>query len=176
MNRDVSAIIIAFVPAIIIVFAGQARRSGDIFFLVSAAAVVLSLIVFHLLRRWPHPGVLMLLAVGVPAMLHVFVATHMPLFLPLFYAFIALVAISSCLGALVTGCWHWSGVGSNAGYFMAVLLAGVLAGVYLGREHAEACLLAASAFSITRLCNVDLLSWMRIVPKGIHNLMEKLWY
>jgi len=176
MNRDASAIIIAFIPAIIMILTGNAGRSGGAYLLASAATAAAALLVYHLLRRWHHPGIVMLLAVGVPAMFHVYLATHMPILLPVYYAVIVLVAISSCLGAQVSGQWHWQGAGINACFFTTVLLAVLAAGACLGRVYAEAGLLAAGAFGITRLCNIDLLSWMRIIPQGIHKLMEKVWY
>ncbi len=176
MSRIVSAVLIGFVPVVLMIATSQAGNSRNLMLMVAAGTIAASLAVFYLLFRWGHPSMLMLLAVYMPAGFLVFLAVHHPIFLPLFYAGAGLVLITSCLGAALAGRWNWLQVGTNGAFFSVMLLAASATGLVMGQAWGEASLMTVGAFSIARLCNVDLLGWLRVIPGAFHWLMEKIWY
>lgn len=173
--RDISAVLIGLLPALIFWGLGEAERTAPEFFYAAAAAVAVSLAVYHLLRRWRHPSLLVLLTLGAPLLFYVYVAAEYPEFLFLFYGGCFLVVLAAVLGAVIAGAWSWSEVGGNIAYFCTALL--LVIGLARGElAYAEAGLLTAGAFGITRLCQVDCFSWIFRAPRWIYRGLEKLWY
>jgi len=151
-------------------------RAAPIFLLSGLIAVGLCLIVYHILHRWHHGTLLTILSLGLPLMYYIFVAASHPVFLPLFYGVIVLVVLAGVLGALVSGKWSWQGLAINIAFFFSVLLLVIFIGSRFELVYVEAGLLAAGAFGITRLCQMNLVSWMALVPRWIYKGMEKIWY
>jgi hypothetical protein len=172
--KDLSASLAGLVPALILWRLGAIEQCVPQFFCAGAVTVAASLSVYYILRVWQHPALLTLLGLGIPLMFYVYVAVLRPIFLPLFYGAAGLILLASCTGALVTENWTWTGVGSNIAFFCTVLLL-VLAIGRVELVYTEAGLLAAGAFGITRLCDVDLLSWCVRIPRWVYSGLEKLW-
>lgn len=156
--KEVSAILIGLVPAVLLCAFGMSEAYVSLFFLCSLTAAILSLLIYSLLQRWHHAAVLTFLALGLPLMFYVFVAAIYPIFLTLFYGAAGLVVLAGCLGALISGTWSWQSIGINIGYMFSVLLAIIGLGQWLDTLFIEAGVLAAAAFAITRLCDIDFVS------------------
>lgn len=173
--KDLSAGLVGFLPAVLLWQLGVIEQCVPEFFYAAAATVSVCFIIYHLLRNWDHPALLTLLSLGFPLMFYIFVAVVQPIFLPLFYGVAALLLLASCIGAFVAGNWSWSGVGTNIAFFCTVLLM-VMAMGKVNLVYTEAGLLAAGAFGITRLCDVDLLGWCVWLPRWIYRGLEKIWF
>lgn len=156
--KEVSAVLIGLVPAVLLYAFGMADAYAPLFFVCSLAAAIFSLLVYSLLQRWHHAAVLTLLALGLPLMFYVFVAASYPVFLAIFYGAAGLVVLAGCLGALISGTWSWQSIGINIGFMFSVLLAIIGLGLWLDTLFVEAGVLAAAAFAITRLCDIDFVS------------------
>src|SRR5690554_4023584 len=156
--KDLSAGLAGFLPALVLWRLGAIEQWVPQFLCAGAATVIICLIIYYSLRAWQHPALLTLLGLGIPLMYYTYVAVERPIFLPLFYGAAGLILLASCVGALVTDNWSWTGVGSNIAFFCTVLLLVLTIG-RIELVYTEAGLLAAGAFGITRLCDVDLLSW-----------------
>lgn len=172
--KDLSAGLAGFLPAIILWRLGVIESCVPEFFYVAAATIAVCLVVYYILLAWHHPALLTLLGLFIPLLYYIYVAVMHPMFLLLLYAAVALILLSSCIGALIADNWTWSRVGSNIAFFSTVLLL-VLAMGRIELIYTEAGLLAAGAYGITRLSDVDLISWMRIIPRGVYRGLEKIW-
>ena len=119
--RDISAVLIGLLPALILWGLGEAERTAPEFFYAAAAAVAVSLAVYHLLRRWRHPSLLVLLTLGAPCCFTCMWRRNTPS-----SCFFSTEGASSLfwavLGAVIAGAWSWSGVGGNIAYFCTALL------------------------------------------------------
>ena len=176
MSRTASAVLIGFVPVVLMILTNQAGKNSNLMLMVAAATVAVSLLFCYILRRWSHPGIFMLLAVYMPAVFWVFLAASYPIFLPLFYAGVVLVLITSCLGAALAGKWGWFAVGGYGAFFAGMLMVATLTGLTMGQVWGEASLMTVGAFAIARICNIDVLGWLRVMPHAVHYVMEKVWY
>lgn len=174
--KDLSAGLMGILPAFLLWRLGTIEQCASAFFYASILTVFLCLAVFYILRYWHHPAVLTLLALGLPLMFFVYVAVAHPVFLPLFYAVAALMVVTGCVGALVTANWSWQGVAQNIAFLCSVMLLVTAIGSRLELVYIESGLLAAGAFGITRICAVDLTSWLFLVPRWICRGLEKIWY
>ena len=163
-------------PAVSLWLIGAIDRDDPVFFSSALIAIILCLSIFYILRRWHHSSVIILLTLGLPLMFYIYVAVVHPIFLPLFYGTTTLVALAGLLGAAVSGNFTWPEIGRNIAFFASVLLIALLVGSRFGLIYVEAGLLAAGAFGITRLCEMDMISWLSRAPKWIARGMEKIWY
>jgi|SRR5690554_523386 len=174
--KDISAAIIGLLPVGILWQAGFIQRSIPEYIFGSLASILLCLIIYHLYQRWHHAAVVTLGALGCPLMFYVFVAVDYPAFLPLFYGITLLVVLASGLGALVSGNWSWQGVGINLAFFSTLILFCFGVGSWFDMAYVEAGVLAILSFGITRLCGINILGWIFIAPRLIHQGMQKIWY
>ncbi|MTI95299.1 MAG: hypothetical protein FH749_07400 [Firmicutes bacterium] len=151
-------------------------RDFEIYLYSGLAAIALCLLIWHLLQRFPHPALLMLISVGLPAMYFVYVAALWPKFILLFYGLFALVIAGGIVGTLLAGSWTWGGLGRHIGYFATVLVLSVSIGGYFGSVYIEGAMVASVGFSITRLCRLNVFWLFAFLPRLIYKGMEKLWY
>jgi hypothetical protein len=174
--KDLSSLLAGLLPWALLRYAGLIP-SDDYIITGIVVASLFVMQVFHFgLNRWHHPGILIILALGQPAMTWVYMAARQELFLPVFYGLALLVLVSANLGAWLQGAWDWGQVGVNIAFFATgLVLAGNLAAIS-GIEGLQVAVLTCSAYGITRLCGVDLLSWVRHLPILIMRGLEKLWY
>lgn len=173
--KDLSAGVMGMVPAFILWRLGAIDQFTAIYFFSGLAAVILSLLVYHLLERWHHGGLLVLLTLGIPLMCYVFVAVRHAIFLPLFGGAAVLALMTALVGSIIGDTWSWQGIGINLAFLCTTAFLIVAIGGRLGIIYAEAGLMAAGAFGITRLCQMDLLSWLAFLPRWIYRGLEKLW-
>jgi len=173
--KNLSAALAGLVPAVLLSLLNLIVRDEAKFFLGSLAAIVLCLIIYTALGRWHHPAVLTLLSLACPLLYYVYVAVAQPVFLPLFYGGAILVIATGCLGALVVGKWSWQAIGINIAFLSLVILLIIGIGALLEVAYIEAGLLAAGAFGITRMCEVNLIRLFSRVPRMIYKGMEKIW-
>lgn len=173
--KDLSAGLAGFLPAIILWRLGVIEHWASEFFYAGAATVAVCLMIYYILRTWHHPALLTMLGLFIPLLYYIYVAVVHPIFLPLFYGAAALILLASSIGALIADNWSWSRVGANISFFCTVLLL-VLAIGRIELVYTEAGLLATGAFGITRLCDVDLISWLGIIPRWVYKGLEKVWF
>lgn len=172
--KNLSAALMGFVPALLLWRLGAIARFIGPYFTGSFAAVLLCLLIYSILSRWHHGGVLVLLALGIPFLSHVYVAALYPLLLPLFFGVGVLILLTALVGSMLGDVWTWQGVGTNLAFLITVAFLIVALGGRLDILKAEAGLLAAGAFAITRLCQIDLLSWLALLPGWIYRGLEKI--
>lgn len=172
--KDVSAGLMGLLPATLLCY--FYAKFSSAYFSGGLVAIGLCFLIFYLLQRWHHPAVLILLTLGFPLMFYIFIAVTEPIFLPLFYGTVLLIVVASCLGALIAGDWSWLGVAKNLALFCSVFLLVIAIGRRVELVYVEAGLLAAGAFGITRLSEMDLVSWVFSVPRWLYKGMHKLWY
>lgn len=173
--KDLSAGIMGMAPAFLLWGLGAIDQFKAIYFFSGLAAVILCLLVYHLLDRWHHGGLLVLLTLGIPLMCYVFVAVRHAIFLPLFLGAAVLALMTALVGSMIGDTWSWQGIGINLAFLCTSAFIIVAIGSRLGIVYAEAGLMAAGAFGITRLCQMDLLSWLALFPGWIYRGLEKLW-
>lgn len=173
--KDLSAGIVGLMPAFILWRLGTINHDVHLYFISGAGAVVLCLVVYYLLAKWHHGGVLVLLTLGIPPMGYIFVAVRYPAFIPLFLVTAVIVLFAALTGAMISDTWSWEGIGTNLAFMTTVTFIIIAFGFSLGVVWAEAALMAAGAFAITRLCEMDLLSWLALFPRRIYQGLEKLW-
>lgn len=79
------------------------------------------------------------------------------------------------VGALIAEDWSWQGVGVNFAFFATTAIIVAAVSGHLGHVITEGALLAVGAFGITRLCQVNLLSWLAKLPGWIYKGLTGLW-
>lgn len=174
--KDLSALLAGLLPWALLRYTGLIPPDDHVITGIVVASLLVMQVSHFGLNRWRHPGILTILAVGQPAMTWVYVAARQELFLPVLFGLATLVLVSSSLGAWLQGTWGWEQVGVNIAFFATgLILAGNLAAIS-GIEGLQAAILTCSAYGITRLSGVDLLSWVRHLPALIMRGLEKLWY
>lgn len=173
--KNVSAALFGLFPAVMLWLLGAIDLFLPVYFCGGLAAIGLCLIVYHILHRWHHPGIIAFLTLGTPLMFYVFTAVSHPVFLPLVYGVAFLVGLAGIFGGLVSGNWSWSGVGINIAFLCTVFILIIGLGSLVDIVYIEAGLLAAGGFGITRLCEIDFISWVVRAPRWIHKGMEKIW-
>ncbi|HOC06570.1 MAG: hypothetical protein ACOX21_06120 [Bacillota bacterium] len=173
--KDLSAGIVALVPAFILWRLGAITDDAYLYFISGAGAVVLCLLVYYLLAKWHHGGVLVFLTLGIPPMGYIFVAVRYPVFIPLFLVAAVIVLLTALTGAMISDTWSWEGIGINLAFMTTVTFVIIAFGFSLGVVWVESALMATGAFAITRLCEVDLLSWLALFPRRIYQGLENLW-
>jgi hypothetical protein len=163
-------------PAVLLWRIGAIDRTAALFFYTAFAAIILCLLIYYILHRWHHAAAITLLTLGFPLLFYIFVAVLHPVFLPLFYGTAGLIVIAGVLGAAVSGNWSWAEIGKNLAFFCTVLLVALCIGSRFDLIYVEAGLLASGAFGITRLCDIDMVSWLSHAPRWIARGMHKVWY
>ncbi len=173
--KDLSAAIMGLVPAFLLWQLGAIDQYTSVYFFGGLAAIVLCLLIYHLLNKWHHGGLLVLLTIGIPLMCYVFVAVRHAIFLPLLLGTALLAVMTALVGSLIGDNWSWQGIGINLAFLFTVCFFIIVIGGRFGVICAEAGLMAAGAFGITRICQMDLLSWLALFPRWIYQGLEKLW-
>ncbi len=162
-------------PAFILWKLGAISQFTSLYFLSGIAAVVLCLVIYYLLAKWHHGGLLVFLTLGIPPMSYIFVAVRYPVFLPLFLGIAILILFTALVGALISETWSWQGIGINLAFLSTATFMVIAIGSSLDVIWVEAGLMATGTFGITRLCEMDLLSWLAHLPGKIYQGLEKLW-
>lgn len=162
-------------PAFILWKLGAISQFTSQYFLSGIAAIVLCLLCYHLLVKWHHGGLLVFLTLGIPPMSYIFVAVRYPVFLPLFLGIAILILFAALVGAMISETWSWQGIGVNLAFLSTVTFIVISLGTSLGVIWIEAGLMATGAFGITRLCEMNFLSWLTRFPGRIYQGLEKLW-
>ena len=173
--KNLSAAVAGLVPALLMWSSGAIDLFLLPFLASSLGAVALCLLTYWLLDRWHHGGVLVLLILGIPALCYVYVALRQPIFLPLFWGAALLALLTSLVGAMIGDTWSWRGIGKNLAFFAAVAFVIIAVGSQFGVICAEGGMMAAGAFGVTRLCQIDLLSWLARLPGWVYRGLKKLW-
>lgn len=173
--KDLSASIMGLVPAFLLWRLGEISHNTYLYFVSGAAAVVLCLLIYYFLAKWHHGGVLVFLTLGIPPMGYIYVAVRHPVFIPLFLGIAVITLFTALVGAMISDTWSWQGIGTNLAFMTAVTFAIIALGFRLGVIWVEAALMATGSFAITRLCDMDLLSWLALFPRRIYQGLEKLW-
>lgn len=174
--KDISAVIIGLIPAFLLWQLGVTNQHTAVYFLSGLAAIALCLVLYYLLNKWRHGGLLVLLTLGIPPMCYVYIAVRHAILTPLFLAGALLAVLAALVGSLIGDNWSWQGVGINLAFFCTSIILIVALGSRFGVVYAEAGLLAAVPFGITRLCHMDLLSWLAFLPRWIYRGMENIWH
>lgn len=174
--KDISAAIMGLVPAFLLWQLGATNQHTAVYFLSGLAAIGLCLIIYYLLNKWHHGGLLVLLTLGIPLMCYVYIAVRHAMLAPLFLAGALLAVLAALAGSLIGNNWSWQGVGINLAFLCTSIFLIVAFGKRFGVLYAEAGLLAAVPFGITRLCQMDFLSWLAALPRWIYRGMEKIWH
>lgn len=173
--KSLSAVLAGLCPVFILALTGTIRQNKTSFYIGGIAAIALCLLLYYLLGKWRHGGLLTLLALGVPCLGYVGVAVCHEIFLPLYSWAGALALLASLFGAVIGGNWSWQGIGLNLAFIAATALAIIAAGNVFSIVCIESGLLAAGAFSITRFCEIDILTGLSSIPRWIYRGLEKLW-
>lgn len=162
-------------PAFLLCNLGIIDQHKAAYFASALAAVILCLLVHFTLTKWHHGGLLVLLTLGLPPMGYVFVAVRQPVFMPLLGVALVVALTAALVGCLAGGTWSWQGIGINLAFLLSVAMLIISLGSVLGVAYVESGLIAAGAFSITHLCQIDLLSGFSLLPNLIYRGLEKLW-
>lgn len=172
--KDISAALIGLVPAAMLWCLGISGKFAPLYFFCGLVSIGLCLLIYLLVQRLQDGAALILLALGFPLMFYVFVAASHPIFLPLFYGMAGLVVLTGCLGTLISGNWSWLTVGRNIGFMCSVLLIVVVIGRWLDVLYIEAGILAVGAFGITRICEMDFVSWVGPQIRKVNARIDKV--
>lgn len=174
--KDISAVIMGLVPAFLLWQLGATDQHTAVYFLSGLAAMALCMIIYYLLTKWHHGGMLVLLTLGIPTMCYVYIAVLHPVLAPLFLAGALLAVFAALVGSVIGNNWSWQGVGINLAFLCTCIFLIIIIGSRFGVVYAEAGLLAAVPFGVTRLCQMDLLSWLAPLPGWIYRGLENLWH
>lgn len=173
--KYLTAVIVGLLPALALSKLGVIQNK-PLFFYVGLITAIAAGLIYYVLDRWPNASVLTILTMGGPILFYVYVAVFHPIFLPLFYGSAGLVLLACLLGALISGDWSWVSIGKKLAFFCTILLMVYIIAGRFSLEYIEAGMLAAGAYAVSRLCDLDFLSWMRTIPLWINRGMEKVWY
>ena len=174
--KDISAAIMGLVPAVLLWQLGATNQHTALYFLSGLAAMALSMTIYYLLNKWHHGGMLVLLTLGIPLMCYVYVAVLHPVLAPLFLAGALLAVLAALVGSVIGNNWSWQGVGINLAFLCTSIFLIIIIGSRFGVVCAEAGLLAAVPFGVTRLCQMDFLSWLAPLPGWIYRGLGNLWH
>lgn len=173
--KDLSAVLAGLVPVLIIWRVAGLEEAGGFLFFCGLVAVLTCLLIYNLLNYWPHGGLLALLSLGLFPLFYIFVAVEHSVFVPLFLGTAVLAILLTLVGALIAEDWSWQRIGINFSFFTATAIAVATIASQFGHTVVEGALLAVGTFGITRLCGVDLLSWLGRLPGWIYRGLVKLW-
>lgn len=174
--KDLSAVLAGFVPVLVLWQVTDLETASGFLLFSGLVAVLTCLLIYNLLSFWPHEGLLGLLSLGLPPLFYIYIAVRHEVFLPLFLGAVVLAILLSLVGALIDEDWSWQRIGANFSFLSTTAILVVIVAGQFGHTVVEGALLSVGTFGITRLCNVDLLSWLRRLPGWIYRGLDRLWH